>query len=163
MRKKVVAGAGLFKKKADPIPPAIEEQLWKIGDLETNTPQKLLRTMFWLIGVKFGLRDGQEHRSFTKDNFKLCPGYIQYTKSIFKTYRLEHSNIEPHSAKEYSNTQQPERCIVNVYQLYLKKLPAETPSSIFYFQPLTTSSRPVWFSKQPIGKNKLEHVIKDIM
>ncbi|VDI21324.1 Hypothetical predicted protein [Mytilus galloprovincialis] len=60
MRKKVVAGIGLFKKKADPISPPIEEQLWENFHFGTDTPQKLLRTMFWLIGVNFGLRGGQE-------------------------------------------------------------------------------------------------------
>lgn len=165
MRKKVVAGVGLFKKKADPIPPPIEEQLWENGHLGTDTPQKLLRTMFWLIGVNFGLRGGQEHRSLTMDNFKICSGYIQYTESISKTYRggLEHRNIEPHSAKAYSNAQQPDRCIVNVFQLYLSKLPAERPPSVFYFKPLVTCAKPVWFSKQPVGRQKLENIVKDIM
>ncbi|VDI42844.1 Hypothetical predicted protein [Mytilus galloprovincialis] len=165
MRKKLVAGVGLFKKKADPIPPPIEEKLWENDHLGTDTLQKLLRTMFWLIGVNFGIRGGQEHRSLTMDNFKICPGYIQYTESISKTYRggFEHRNIKPHSAKSYSNAQQPDRCIVNVFQLYLTKLPAERPPSVFYYKLLATCAKPVWFSKQPVGRQKLENIVKDIM
>ncbi|CAC5423224.1 unnamed protein product [Mytilus coruscus] len=45
-----------------------------------------------------------------------------------------------------------------------QKLPLERAKEAFYFQPLACyRDKPVWFSKQPVGKNKLEVVVKTVM
>ena len=55
-------GIGNTKRQAEPISLEEEEQLWATGQLGMHSPQALLDTIFYLIGVSFGLCGGQEHR-----------------------------------------------------------------------------------------------------
>ena len=54
--------SGNTKGQAKPISLKDEEQLWTTGQLGMHTPQALLDTIYYLIGVSFGLRGGHEHR-----------------------------------------------------------------------------------------------------
>ena len=49
-------GVGLVKKQAQVISKEQENSLWEQGLLGTESPQILLQTVFWVIGVNFGLR-----------------------------------------------------------------------------------------------------------
>ena len=51
-------GIGLEKKQANVITKAEENELWHKGILGTETPTALLHTIFWTVGVNFGLRGG---------------------------------------------------------------------------------------------------------
>ena len=71
MREKVQQGVGLFRKKAEVISVEIENSLWENGILGCHDPETLLHTVFWIIGINFGLRGGQEHRDLSMENFRL--------------------------------------------------------------------------------------------
>ncbi|CAC5394689.1 unnamed protein product [Mytilus coruscus] len=127
--------------------------------------------MFWTIGINFGLRGGQEHRDLCMENFRLETAdngehVLVNRETVSKTYRggLDHRNIEPHMARAFENRQQPDKCPVHIFKTYIQKLPLERAKEAFYFQPLACyRDKPIWFSKQPVGKNKLEVVVKTVM
>ena len=51
-----------------------------------------------------------------------------------------------------------EYCPVKMLRLYISKRPEDLrndPSSRFYLRPLTTTTSDIWYSHQPVGKNKL--------
>ena len=62
MKRLKAGGAGLQKRRVDPITFEEEEMLWKKGLLGTSSPQALLDTMVYMCGVFFALRSGKEHR-----------------------------------------------------------------------------------------------------
>ena len=75
-----------------------------------------------------------------------------------------HRNIEPHAAKAYENQQNPERFPVNTFSTYVSKLPQDRITEAFYFKPLSVfANKSVWYSKQPVGKNKLDVTVKSVM
>ena len=55
-------GLGNNKRQAEPITAEEENIMWASGVLGTHSPQALVDTLFFLIGMCFGLRGGQEHR-----------------------------------------------------------------------------------------------------
>ena len=65
--------------------------------------------------------------------------------------------------KHLKNTVNPSRCFVRLFQLYLSKLPKDCPGHAFYFKPLLKySSSGVWYSKQPLGRNKLQSMMSSM-
>ena len=55
-------GVGNTKKQAKVISEDIEERLWHENVLGSDTPEKLLDTLVYLLGLSFALRSGREHR-----------------------------------------------------------------------------------------------------
>ena len=60
---------GLKPKQAEVIPSEVECSLWEKDVLGTMNPECLLRTVFYLIGLNFGMRAGCEHRLLSISNF----------------------------------------------------------------------------------------------
>ena len=75
-----------------------EEKFWETGALETETPKKLLHTVFYLNEKKFLLHGGEEHYSLKisqVQHFDSPPQY-EYTELVSKnrsgslaSYRLK--------------------------------------------------------------------------
>ena len=61
---KSLQGSGQFQsKKADNIMLEMEDELWRLGLLGEHSPQVLLDTLVFYIGMCFALRGGEDHRS----------------------------------------------------------------------------------------------------
>ena len=56
----------LKPKKADVISVSIENDLWKSNILGSDNPETLLRTTFYLIGLNFSMRAGDDPRKIAK-------------------------------------------------------------------------------------------------
>ena len=57
----------VFKaEKADVISVSIENDLWKSNILGSDNPETLLRTTFYLMGLHFGMRAGDDPRKIAK-------------------------------------------------------------------------------------------------
>ena len=83
-------GLGVKKKQAEPITVGDETLLWDKGQLGDHSPQTLLGTMIYLLGIHFALRSGQEHRSLQTTQFEVVHPtdgelYLVYTENVSKT------------------------------------------------------------------------------
>ena len=64
------AGVGTTIKKTPVLTSEDVNQLWALKVLDPETPQGLLRTVFFLNGKNFCLRRGSEHRDSSQSQFR---------------------------------------------------------------------------------------------
>ena len=67
------------------IPDELEERLWIENILGDDTPDKLLNTLVYSLGLNLALRSGREHRSLKPAMFRLVEPptgkhYLEYTE-----------------------------------------------------------------------------------
>ena len=163
-------GVGTEVRHAAVIPIEHEDILWKRGVLGVATPESLLRTVFYTVGLHFSLRGGQEHRDLKCSQFTRVPeeGYLsstyyQYVENGSKNYQGRFSEtgqlnkIVRAYAQPASN-----RCPVRILDVYLGKLPSD--ATAFYMQPkqrVPLSGQP-WYKSTPVGVNPLKNMMTKI-
>ena len=161
-------GLGCNPKKADPISVEEEELLWSTGALGESSPQTLVDTMVYMCGLFFALRSGSEHRQLRMDNIKLFekPGdsevpYLVYTECVSKNHQggLKHRKLKPKRVVHHANTENPSRCFVRLYKLYLELRPEGKDDDPFYLTPIPKPQFRVWFKKSAIGIHTLDGTI----
>jgi hypothetical protein len=89
-------GLGIERRRAEVISEEQEDIMWSKGILGTDSPQKLLDTLVYLLGLHFALRAGQEHRNLIAGYTGLFIGTTLRIKSGARTQ-------EPESWTEQSN------------------------------------------------------------
>ena len=62
-------GVGTTRRRAEVITMDKEEQLWQSSVLSTKSPLSFIRAVFYLNGVNFVLRGGDEHRKLKLSQF----------------------------------------------------------------------------------------------
>lgn len=122
-------GIGIDRKRADVISDEQEEILWTRQMLGTDTPQRLLDTVVFQLGLHFALRAGREHRNLRVGDLgqlaihtdKGGNRYLEYREDVSKTNAggLKHRRIEPKVTRAYENRRCPERCPVKIYEKYI--------------------------------------------
>ena len=128
------------------------------GCLGEDNPQALLDTILFPCGIHFALCSGKEHRSLQLPQFELhvvipeegCVHLI-YTENY--SGGLQHRKVKPMCITCFANQNNPERCLVRLYQVYLSHHPADVQS--FYPTPLRKQNGGIWYSKVPVGHNTL--------
>ena len=125
-------GVGLHVRQAKIISFDDEEKLWNSGVLGSDTPTKLLQTLFYQLGLHFALRGGREHRELRSGQSSQITvhtdserGYfLQYCQDTSKTDQggLKHVHVGKKCVRAYANENQG-RCVVRLYQKYLSKCP----------------------------------------
>ncbi|KAK6175979.1 hypothetical protein SNE40_014351 [Patella caerulea] len=170
MKEKAAMGLGISNRQsAEIITLEEEENLWKRGVLGSDTPAVLLDTIFYLTGLHFSLRGGQEHRSLRLfDNPQITGPHMDSNEKRFLLYKEEVSKTNsgglksrksgPKIVRAYENPDQ-ERCYVHLFEKY-KSLCDTSSTKAFYFTPLKIRRPNQWFSKVPIGHNTLQNFIK---
>ena len=159
---------GSKEKQAEPLTEQEEEILWEKGLLGDATPQTLLDTIVFMNGLYFALRSGSEHRAlrlvppqievsekkgerpyllYTEDTSKNRPGGLKGRKMKLKVVR------------HHANTENPDRCFVRHFKLYRNQCPHDQPEGAFYLKPLSKPTPTCWYSKQPLGHNKLAQTV----
>ena len=73
-----------------------------------------------------------------------------------------HRNVGRKIVRAYENLQQPNHCIVNLYQLNMSKRPHDLVTTDFYLRPLANYHNDNWYCCQPIGQNTLSKVISNL-
>ena len=81
---------GLKPRQALVVSEEIENFLWDKSFLGNSNPEDLLRTTFYLIGLNFGMRAGDEHRKLSSDIFSFHTDsddkeYLLYSEGVSKT------------------------------------------------------------------------------
>ena len=122
--------------------------------------------------MSFALRGGEEHRRLRHDPPQIkvfeqtgSASYLVYTEDISKTNQggLLHRYREPKKVTHYANTDCPQRCLVRLFKLYVKRCPVDKPSNAFYLKPLKHPKGEIWYQKAPLGHNTLSSMISSIM
>ena len=161
------------REKAEPISIDEEERMWSSGTLGEDNPEKLINTVLYLLGVHFGLRAADEHKSLKIDcQFKVLYDesvglkYIYYRELSSKCNQggISDRNIPPKTGRAYQNVVNSDRCIVRLFEKYVSVRPDHDPrcSKDFYLRPLAVPNGDVWFSCQPRGIHTLQKVVKNM-
>ena len=89
-----------------------------------------------------------------------CP-YLLYTEDVSKNRPggLKGRRVKPKVVQHHANTDNPERCFVRLFKLYTSMCPAKPPEDVFYLKPLSKPIPTCWYSKQPLGHNKLAQTV----
>lgn len=166
MKRRTREGLHTSTVSKDYITTKMECLLWEQNILGCNNPQQLIWTIFYLVGVNFGLRGGAEHADLSMRNFQkvVIDGRkaIKFTQLLSKTFQGGIKDIRK-KAKEVLAFEVEEckyMCLVNVFDIYVSHRPDNVER--FYLQPRNNVSGNVWFSHQPIGKNKLSKFTQDM-
>ena len=160
-------GIGVQKKQAEPFSVLEEDKLWNEGLLGMTSPQALLDTMIFMCRMYFALRSGKEHRDLQFNQIELieptdATPYLVYTENISKNneggiaQRKLDSKVVRHHA---TNIKNPSRCFVQHYKTYISHLPPERKRDAIYLTPLKKLNGNVWYTKTPVGHNKLGRTV----
>ena len=164
-------GLGSKKQQAEPITEQEEELLWSKGLLGEDSPQVLLNTMVYMIGLYFALRSGKEHRElrFSPSQIELVERdgerpYLLYTEDQSKNHPsgLKGRRIKRKSVKHHANLKNPSRCFVHLFTLYKSRCPSNPKRNAFYLQPLKKPTAQCWYMREPLGHNKLAKIVSDM-
>lgn len=161
-------GLGSVHRQAEPFTPEEEELLWEKKILGDHSPQSLLNTIIFMNGLYFALRSGEEHRNLRRTPCQIQviekPGersYLLYTEDISKNHPggIKGRKVKPKVVLHHANNENPSRCFVRLFKMYLSLCPVEAPANAFYLTPLKKPKEDCWYSISPVGKNKLAKAV----
>lgn len=171
MKKLSKLGIGSTKRQADIITIEEENTLWNTGVLGIDTPQKLVSTLFYVIGLNYALRGGEEHRvlrhgSLSQFKLILTPEgkkCLQYTESSSKSHQGGLADYNKKRKCWKVEASDDKRNVVAIYECYIAHCPKPLEELTgFYLRPLQKPTSEVWFSKQPSGRHKLTNMVREI-
>ena len=161
-------GVGSTKKQAEVLTEAEENMLWEKGLLGDDSAQALLDTIVFCTGLYFALRSGQEHRQLRRDPSQIEVvehagerAYLKYTEDTSKNHPggLKGRKITQKVVLHHTNLDNPQRCFVRLFKLYLDKCPQEAPPHALYLRPSTNPTTSCWYSKCPLGHTTLSKTV----
>ena len=179
MKERVLNNVGLVKKQAQMITIEHENYLWETGVLGEDTPDKLRSTVLFLLGINLALRAGDEHydlRRYTNEkpsqiaferygnSGKRCLVYREDT--VTKTNDGGISNIKKDRKVVWVfPSENVNRCPVRLVDKYMSLCPdgGKNKKANFYLRSLEKTNPAQWYSVQPIGKNTLNKVVKNLL
>ncbi|CAG2238265.1 unnamed protein product [Mytilus edulis] len=139
--------------------------------LETKpNPTSLLNTVWFNNGVFFAFRGRQEHSTLLLGDLeikKMPKGleFVEFNERTTKTRTGAKAGDERPVAPKMFAQEDNDNCPIRLLKLYLSKRPSDLkndPNSRFYLRPLVNVNvdTEVWYSHQPLGKNKLGEMMK---
>lgn len=157
-------GKGNLEKRADAVSDKDIDKLYDVGQLGSHNPDSLLRTVWFLNTVHFGMRGVTEHRDMCWGDIKLCKDsenneYIEFRERQTKTRPGSNpKNVRAVPPRAWATPKTPSRCPVATYKVYQSRRPPtychdDAPYYIATNTNMDKSSR--WFKCQPVGVNKL--------
>ena len=162
------AGNVAKRNKADVITLADENMMWANNVLGSSNPKQFVHTLLYMFGVYFALHASIEHRSLRigpKSQLKIGldrdKRYLEYSEDVNKTRQggIDHRNVGRKVVRAYANISEPDKCIVNLYELYMSHRPIHLKLDDFYLRPLAAVRGNTWYASQPIGRNTLSKVV----
>ena len=165
-------GMGLGQRnQVDIITIEQEEILWQKCLLGDSNPEQLNNTILYLLGLNFALRGGQYYRAHSESNFVIKNDkngrYLEYIefRSKCKQGGISSRKIVQSSSKRraYENKDNPDRCVVRIYEKLIQHLPTGCPAKALFYKPAKNfSTASCWYERNPRGKNTLDKVITDL-
>lgn len=152
------------RKRPDCIAKSTEEQMWQANILGSETPTKLLHTLLFSIGIHCGLRGRLEQYNLTVSNFTIVEEnntkILVFTEGVSKcrNYGIRQARLEPKVIRILAS-EPKEKCLVNLFQLYMAKRP---PNAIneFYLSPILNPSTHIWYKNSRMGINQVAKVVQ---
>lgn len=161
-------GIGTKKTSTPAITKEDENRLWETGVLNTKMPTGLQRAVFYYVGKVRCLRGGEEQRKLKPSQFTRLynPERYEYIEHGSKNrnggfYQLD---VENKNVSIFKNDGAGKRCLVNLLDLYLKKLPQSAiTQGVFYCRSLDKYKEDgPWCSKQARGQYYLNAMVKSM-
>lgn len=141
------------------ISPVDMQKLKKSKVLNTNTPDGLIRTVWFNIQIHFARRGRKGQRELPANAFKILtdPQGFKYATMAFDEKTKSLTDPREYRGIMYASGHK-EQCPVAALEKYLSKLPPNP--SCFYLKakriPASLlDSTPVWYENRPLGKNTL--------
>ena len=66
------------------------------------------------------------------------------------------------SVRHYCNEENQSRCFVRLFKKYLSHCPPDTKRNSLYLQPQKKTTQQVWYSREPLGHNKLTKIVPEM-
>ena len=174
MKERTAEGVG-GRPERDPILEEHEQVLWEKGILGEDSPDKLRQTVFFLIGVRFGLRGLKEQydlRRYPDSQINIVKidgkDALVYREFQSKTRQGGISDRGKNPARvSYSFcTGVRSRCLVELFRKYLFLGPRGSyhwPRFYVQTDPKWQPGSDYWYTNRPVGKNTLGGYIEDMM
>ncbi len=177
---KALAKEGYVQPWNQAIPITVKEEdiLWEKGILGDDSPEVLVNTLMYLLGLYFALCGGDKHKALKVGHFaqiklkyddELDVKYLQYQPMQLKNYQggIKDLNRKSKVVKAYKNLANPEWCVLHIFEKYMGLCPsiAQRGKQDFYLRPLSwvpDNPRQPWFSCQPMGINAIQGVLSGI-
>ena len=158
-------GIGAKPKQSETLGPEDEEMLWSSGVLGSESPQALLNAVFFYNGKNFLLRGGEEHRNLKISQLQRMTNPDRYvyveTGSKNKQGGINDIRQENKIVPMYANPSIGSRCHVHLLDVYLSKLPeGARQRDLFYVRPAKKNGE--WYEEYPLGKNRLNMMLKSM-
>ena len=173
MKANTASGIRIAVHQAEVLSFSDEDFLWNNGFLGKSTPQKLLNTVVFVLGMSCALRAGKEHRALRSMGFKSqITWYMHRDGSRFFVYRedmglktnkggLKHRKVDPKVVNVYP-INNSSCCPVRILYTYFCKLPVNRTCPALYLRPRPNYNGENWYFNQPVGVNKLQSVVKKV-
>ena len=161
-------GKGKRRNKADGVTREEEEILWAKGVLGDSNPTSLNYTIFYTISQQFGTRGRQEHHQIRIEELKFVKNagtgeteYIEWVEGLTKTRQGGLSKKERRVPQRMFAVG-GDRCPVRLLERMISRRPSIMKmSGPLYLTPLQQyQGRDVWYSRVPVGINKIDGFMK---
>ena len=169
-------GLGKIWRQAETITAEEENLMWASGVLGTGSLQALADSMFFLNGMRFGLKSGQEHRQLQWENPQLTLAevpmdselpfqcsYSRYTKDISKNNQgsIKMRKVEAKHVIQHGKCWDPTEMHCASFQGVPQVLSCKycRPGDSFHLQQLKSPIDTQWFSNVAIGHNSLDKTV----
>lgn len=159
------------KRRASAIKYEEEEILWSNGSFGYSNPKQLLYTLIYHLGVHLSLRACQEHKdlefgensqlSLEVNNGQETLRYVERTSKNNK-FGLNCTRMEPKTTMVYPNKENPNRCVIAMYKMYIAHRQKIDGINSFYLTP-NVSPQGKWYRKIPFGIHSIEKVTRELM
>ena len=171
MKSRYEAGIGKEIHQAEVIGIEEEDILWNLGLLGMHSPEVLLNTLVYMIGLHCALRAGKEHRVLRSIPFESQFEYIyEPSGEMYVRFSedggmkmnkggLKHRKFKPKVVEIYPS-ENSGRCAIAILSKYLSLLLSNRKS--LYLQPKKKFTANEWYLDRPVGVNTLRDTIKDI-
>ena len=171
MREHHSAGLGV-RRSSNIITLDSEDKLFNKGILGEDTPEKLLKTVIYMISMHCALRGGAEHcnlrRPGCNSQFSFDCDTLGRERLIYREDPLQKTSQGGLVCKGTSKvvyiygTSNRARCPIYLFKKYVGLMPQTKSCKKFYLRCRKVPTPCVWYCDQPYGINKLKTTVKDV-